>query len=70
MAERLPKLAGEKVSVVIWTTTPWTIPANLAIAFHEDFRYVAVKVKGEVLILAKELLDYGLDAFGFRQRTP
>jgi isoleucyl-tRNA synthetase len=66
VAARLPKLAGEKVSVVIWTTTPWTIPANLAIAFHEDFRYVAVKVKGEVLILAKELLDYCLDAFGFR----
>jgi isoleucyl-tRNA synthetase len=62
---RLPKLAGEKVSVVIWTTTPWTIPANLAIAFHEEFLYVAVKVKGEVLILAKDLLDYCLDAFGF-----
>ena len=63
---RLPKLAGEKVSVVIWTTTPWTIPANLAIALHEDFTYVAVKVKGEVLILAKDLLDYCMDAFGFR----
>ena len=62
----LPKLAGEKVSVVIWTTTPWTIPANLAIALHEDFTYVAVKVKGEVLILAKDLLDYCMDAFGFR----
>jgi isoleucyl-tRNA synthetase len=66
IAQRLPKLAGEKVSVVIWTTTPWTIPANLAIAFHEDFLYVAVKVGGEVLILAKDLLDYCLDAFGFR----
>ena len=66
VAAPLPKLAGEKVSVVIWTTTPWTIPANLAIAFHEDFLYVAVKVRGEVLILAKELLDYCLDAFGFR----
>ena len=66
VAARLPKLAGEKVFIVIWTTTPWTIPANLAIAFHEDFRYVAVKVKGEVLILAKDLQDYCLDAFGFR----
>ncbi len=69
IAARLPKLAGEKVSVVIWTTTPWTIPANLAIAFHEDFLYVAVKVKGEVLILAKDLLDYCLDAFGFRNES-
>ena len=66
IATRLPKLAGEKVSVVIWTTTPWTIPANLAIAFHEEFLYAAVKVKGEVLIVAKELLDYCLDAFGYR----
>jgi len=62
----LPALDGEKVSVVIWTTTPWTIPANLAIAFHEDFDYIAVKVKGEVLIIAKELLDYCMDAFGYR----
>ena len=62
----LPKLSGEKISVVIWTTTPWTIPANLAIALHEDFDYVAVKVEGEVLIFAKELQDYCLDALDFR----
>ena len=62
----LPKLKGETVSVVIWTTTPWTIPANLAIAFHEDFDYIAVKVKGEVLIIAQELLDYCMDAFGYK----
>jgi isoleucyl-tRNA synthetase len=66
IASARPALAGQKVSVVIWTTTPWTIPANLAIAFHETFSYVAVKVEGEVLILAKELLDYCLDAFGMR----
>ena len=66
IAARRPKLAGERVSIVIWTTTPWTIPANLAIALHAEFIYAAVKVKGEVLILAKELLDYCLDAFGLR----
>lgn len=65
----LPKLKGETVSVVIWTTTPWTIPANLAIAFHEDFDYIAVKVKGEVLIIANELLDYCMDAFGYKDET-
>ncbi len=64
ITQRLPKLAQEKISVVIWTTTPWTIPANLAIAFHEGFTYAAVKVKGEVLILAKDLLSCCLDAFG------
>jgi isoleucyl-tRNA synthetase len=62
----LPSLKGEDISMVIWTTTPWTIPANLAIALHEDFDYIAVKVKGEVLIIAKELLDYCMDAFGYR----
>jgi isoleucyl-tRNA synthetase len=61
-----PKLAGKKVSVVIWTTTPWTIPANLAIAFHEEFIYAAIQVGGDVLILAKELIDYCLDAFGIK----
>ena len=61
-----PILKGEKVNVVIWTTTPWTIPANLAIAFHEDFTYIAVKVEGEVLILAKDLLDYCMEAFGYK----
>jgi len=63
-----PKLKGEKVSVVIWTTTPWTIPANLAIAFQKDFIYVAVKVEDEVLILAKDLLDYCMEAFGYRDK--
>jgi isoleucyl-tRNA synthetase len=62
-----PNLKGEKVYVVIWTTTPWTIPANLAIALHNEFIYVAVRVEGEVLILAKELLDYCMDAFGFKK---
>ena len=35
--ERFPALKGKKVYVLIWTTTPWTIPANLAIAFHPDY---------------------------------
>ena len=52
-----PSLAGDKVSVVIWTTTPWTLPANLAVAFHPDFEYAAVKVGEETLILAKEMVE-------------
>ena len=39
-----PALAGRKVYGLIWTTTPWTIPANVAIAFHPKFKYVAVEV--------------------------
>jgi isoleucyl-tRNA synthetase len=68
IAKLLPKLSGEKVSLVIWTTTPWTIPANLAIALKDDFIYVAVKINNEVLIVAKDMLDYCLDAFGFKNK--
>ena len=49
-------LAGKKVSLVIWTTTPWTIPANLGITVHPDFEYAAVEHGDEVLIIASELL--------------
>ena len=68
IAQLLPKLAGQKVSMVIWTTTPWTIPANLAIAVKNDFIYVAVKIDNDVLIVAKDMLDYCLDAFGFKNK--
>ena len=63
--DRLDFLKGKKVSVVIWTTTPWTIPANLGIAFHPDFDYVAVEVGDEVLILAESLLETCMKKFGF-----
>jgi isoleucyl-tRNA synthetase len=51
-------LAGRKVSFVIWTTTPWTIPANLGIAVHPDFEYAAVENGDEVLIIASELVGF------------
>ncbi len=44
-----PALAGRKVYGLIWTTTPWTMPANLAIAFHPKFVYAAVDVAGRCL---------------------
>lgn len=59
-----PELAGKQVSVLIWTTTPWTLPANLAIAFHPDFEYAAVAVQGEIWILAKELVASCMKLFG------
>src|SRR6266700_1384558 len=46
VAARVPALAGRNVSVLIWTTTPWTIPSNLAIAFHPVFDYAAYAVDG------------------------
>src|ERR1700741_4459505 len=55
-AEIDPALAGRKVFVVIWTTTPWTLPANLGIAVHPDFEYAAFENGDEVFIVASELV--------------
>lgn len=58
---------GLKASMVIWTTTPWTLPANVGIALHPRFTYVAGKFmkdgQTETLIIVKELLD------AFAQKT-
>ncbi|ACL63373.1 isoleucyl-tRNA synthetase [Anaeromyxobacter dehalogenans 2CP-1] len=51
-----PKLAGRPARLVIWTTTPWTLPANLAVAAHPDFTYVAYDLNGQVVVVAKDLL--------------
>ena len=66
LSQSYPVLKGKKTSFVIWTTTPWTLPANLAIALHPHLEYVAAEAKdsGEVLILAKGLLDECMDTFG------
>ncbi|MGO2368412.1 MAG: isoleucine--tRNA ligase, partial [Serratia sp. (in: enterobacteria)] len=45
------------VSLVIWTTTPWTLPANRAISLHPEFAYQLVQVDGQCLILAAELVE-------------
>ena len=65
LSESYPVLAGKEISIVIWTTTPWTLPANLAIALHPDFEYVAAETgSNQVMILAKGLLDLCMDTFG------
>ncbi|MFN8062910.1 MAG: isoleucine--tRNA ligase [Vicinamibacterales bacterium] len=55
LASRMPGLAGRPVSVLIWTTTPWTIPSNLAVAFHPELDYAAYDVDGRAVIVAEEL---------------
>ncbi len=65
----VPELGGlANVSLVIWTTTPWTLPANLAIAAHPDLEYVGVDVGGEVLVLAAELAEALLSTWGLSGR--
>ncbi len=52
-----PALAGRTVWTIIWTTTPWTLPASLAVAFHPEFPYVAVETAGgDVYLVASALL--------------
>jgi isoleucyl-tRNA synthetase len=55
LVKRVPALAGREVSALIWTTTPWTIPSNLALAFHPEFDYGAYDVDGRAVIVAERL---------------
>jgi isoleucyl-tRNA synthetase len=56
---KVPALRGRRVSAVIWTTTPWTLPGNLALAFHPEADYAFYPVEGstDVLVLAKALRE-------------
>ncbi len=75
LGERVPALAGRPVSVLIWTTTPWTIPSNLAVAFHPGLDYGVYEAagadgsgesdeRGGVVIIAEELRDATAAAIG------
>ena len=67
LASRVPGLAGRPVSVLIWTTTPWTIPSNLAVAFQPGFEYAAYDVEGRLVIVAEAL---AAATFAKAGRTP
>ncbi|MEK3935173.1 isoleucine--tRNA ligase [Sporosarcina sp. FSL W7-1349] len=55
------------VEFMIWTTTPWTIPANLGISVHPDFQYAIVKVKDRKFLIAKELLEMVAKEIGWEE---
>jgi isoleucyl-tRNA synthetase len=55
--------SGRSPSLVVWTTTPWTLPANLAVAVHPDQRYVVVEIAGDVFVVARQRLDQFLGLF-------
>lgn len=54
---RWPILKNKKSSILIWTTTPWTIPANEAVAIHPSYKYIAIEIEGEIIILLKDRLE-------------
>ncbi len=68
--DEFAELKGKKTAVVIWTTTPWTLPANLAVCLHPDFVYAAVDVgNDEVLILARDLVENCMQRFNIESFT-
>src|SRR5262245_62631775 len=66
LAKRVPGLAGKDVSAVIWTTTPWTLPANLALAFHPEAEYGFYPIEGtkDIVIVAKLLAESAAKRWG------
>ncbi|HEV2615119.1 MAG TPA: isoleucine--tRNA ligase [Candidatus Acidoferrales bacterium] len=68
-ADKIPvALKGRNVYGVIWTTTPWTIPASMALAFHPDFAYAAVETDdGAVYLVAEQLRKSVADACGYKE---
>ncbi len=62
-----PELAGRHVYTIIWTTTPWTIPASQAVAFNPEMEYVAAETSdGTVYVVAEALLESVAAACGFK----
>ena len=57
------------VSLVIWTTTPWTMPANRAISLHPEFEYQLLQIEGRALILAKDLVESVMKRAGVSEWT-
>ena len=58
---KFPIVGKENEYILIWTTTPWTLPANMGVMVHPDYKYVRVKVKDEVFIMSKERIPHILD---------
>src|SRR5690242_5153959 len=66
----LEKLPDGPARAVIWTTTPWTIPANQALAVHPDLSYSLVETDRGAFVLASELVDACLARFGIARKEP
>jgi isoleucyl-tRNA synthetase len=60
-------MIDEPIQVVIWTTTPWTLPANQAVALHPDFQYALVRTAKGFLILAENLREAALTRYGLNE---
>ncbi len=61
-----PALKGKKLNTIIWTTTPWTLPASMAVAFHPEEEYVALDSGSEVFIVAARLASVTQEKTGLQ----
>lgn len=72
LLNKIPDAASDKIDlsktfIAIWTTTPWTIPDNMAVAVHPEFDYVVCQVNGSTFILAEMLLPLCAEKFGWEK---
>ena len=65
--EEFGLLSGKPLHIVIWTTTPWTLPANKAIAVHPDFEYILEEKDHEIMVIASDLRNAFHEATGLKE---
>ncbi|NCC95348.1 MAG: isoleucine--tRNA ligase [Synergistales bacterium] len=70
VGEKFDLLKGKDVNVIVWTTTPWTLPASMAVAIHPSYRYVFVPSGDSVYLLADELVEEVQKATGLSFGQP
>lgn len=66
LGNKFSALKGKPIAVIVWTTTPWTLPANLAICLHPQLKYSAVEANKEVFIIAEELTNAVMEKCGIK----
>ncbi|WP_027389990.1 isoleucine--tRNA ligase [Chrysiogenes arsenatis] len=67
ITDLVPSSAHTPTAIVIWTTTPWTLPANLGVALNPDLEYAAIEVGGRILIVAAELVEKLMGIWGIAE---
>ena len=68
-AFRLKELPNKPGMAVIWTTTPWTLPANQALNAHPDLEYALVETQKQILLLAQDRVKECLEQYGFEGKV-
>ncbi|WP_303721828.1 isoleucine--tRNA ligase [Malonomonas rubra] len=67
LPEALKQFEGKQLNFVIWTTTPWTIPANLGVCLNPELPYAVIEVNDELLVLAEGLAESVMKTLGFEE---